>query len=175
MSDVFGTRETGFTAEFGGIERVAVKDYEQLINKPSINSVELIGDKSAEDLGLASPSDIPSALSELSSDSTHRTVTDSQIADWNAKSDFSGSYDDLTDKPSLFSGDYNDLTNKPTIPSKTSQLQNDSGFQTASDVASAIAGKADKSELPDMTDYYTKTQIDGMLIANIENTVFGGE
>lgn len=30
---------------------------------------------------------------------------------------FSGSYDDLTNKPTLFSGDYNDLSNKPTIPS----------------------------------------------------------
>jgi hypothetical protein len=29
---------------------------------------------------------------------------------------FSGSYNDLTDKPTLFSGDYEDLTNKPTIP-----------------------------------------------------------
>ena len=28
----------------------------------------------------------------------------------------SGSYDDLTDKPTLFSGSYTDLTDKPTIP-----------------------------------------------------------
>jgi len=28
----------------------------------------------------------------------------------------SGSYNDLTNKPTLFSGNYNDLTNKPTIP-----------------------------------------------------------
>lgn len=32
---------------------------------------------------------------------------------------------------SLFSGDYDDLDNKPTIPSKTSQLTNDSGFLTS--------------------------------------------
>lgn len=32
-------------------------------------------------------------------------------------SSFSGSYNDLTNKPTLFSGNYNDLTNKPTIPS----------------------------------------------------------
>lgn len=46
---------------------------------------------------------IPGALADLSSDSTHRTVTDAEKEAWNAKSDFSGNY--------------NDLTNKPTIPS----------------------------------------------------------
>ena len=42
-------------------------------------------------------------------------VTTAQTAAWNAKSDFSGSYNDLTDKPTLFSGSYNDLTDKPTL------------------------------------------------------------
>ncbi len=40
------------------------------------------------------------------------------------------SYNDLTDKPHLFSGSYNDLTDKPTIPTKTSELTNDSKFLT---------------------------------------------
>lgn len=35
-----------------------VKNYEQLINKPKINGVELIGDKSFPDLGLESLSNI---------------------------------------------------------------------------------------------------------------------
>jgi hypothetical protein len=43
---------------------------------------------------------------------------------------FSGSYNDLTNKPTLFSGSYNDLTNKPTIPTKLSDLTNDSGYIT---------------------------------------------
>ena len=34
---------------------------------------------------------------------------------WDNKSDFSGSYNDLTDKPTLFSGSYNDLTDKPDL------------------------------------------------------------
>lgn len=58
----------------------------------------------AADVGaLPSDTDIPDALSDLVDDSTHRTVTDAEKAVWNAKSDFSGSY--------------NDLTNLPTIPS----------------------------------------------------------
>lgn len=36
------------------------------------------------------------------------------------------------------SGDYNDLSNKPTIPTATSDLTNDSGYITASDVPSEI-------------------------------------
>lgn len=68
------------------------------------------------------------------------TPTPQVNSDWNATSGvakilnkptlFSGSYNDLTNKPVLFSGNYNDLTNKPTIPTKTSNLTNDSGFIT---------------------------------------------
>lgn len=46
---------------------------------------------------------IPTTLAGLSEDATHRVVTDTEKAAWNAKSNFSGNY--------------NDLTNKPTIPS----------------------------------------------------------
>ena len=45
------------------------------------------------------------------------TITGSKITEWDSKSNFSGSY--------------NDLTNKPTIPTKTSQLTNDSNFITS--------------------------------------------
>lgn len=45
---------------------------------------------------------------------------------------------------SNFSGSYTDLSNKPTIPSKTSELQNDSGFLTQHQ---DISGKQDKSTL----------------------------
>lgn len=46
---------------------------------------------------------IPTTLASLTEDVTHRVVTDAEKTAWNAKSNFSGSY--------------NDLTNKPTIPS----------------------------------------------------------
>lgn len=56
---------------------------------------------------------VPTALSSLTDDTGHRLVTDNQISTWNAKSDFSGSY--------------NDLTNVPTI---TSLLQTISGYDS---------------------------------------------
>jgi trimeric autotransporter adhesin len=53
----------------------------------------------------------------------------------------SGSYADLTNKPTLFSGSYTDLTNKPTIPTVptvVSAFTNDAGYQTSAQVNTAI-------------------------------------
>ena len=44
---------------------------------------------------------VPTALSDLTDDTTHRVVTDAEKATWNAKSNFNGSYNDLTDKPTI--------------------------------------------------------------------------
>lgn len=63
---------------------------------------------------LPDTTEIPSTLADLTEDSSHRTVTDAEKTTWNAKSDFSGSYNDLTDKPA--------------IPTNTSDLTNDSNF-----------------------------------------------
>ena len=75
----------------------------------------------------------PTSLSELSEDATHRLVTDTEKSTWNAKSDFSGSYNDLTNKPNLFSGNYNDLTDKPTIPTSLSELSEDATHRLVTD------------------------------------------
>ena len=48
---------------------------------------------------------------------------------------------------SSFDGDYNSLTNKPTIPTKTSQLTNDSGFITNA----ALTGYAKTTDIPTKT------------------------
>lgn len=114
-------------------------DYEDLDNKPSINNVELSGNKSLNDLGIqpagsyALASDIPTNLSQLTEDTTHRTVTDTEKTTWNNKSNFSGSY--------------NDLTNKPTIPTKISDLTDDSDFLESTDLktinGNSIVGSGD--------------------------------
>lgn len=52
----------------------------------------------------------------MSTSHAANAITSTDISNWNAKSDFSGAYNDLTDKP--------------TIPTKTSELTNDSGFIT---------------------------------------------
>lgn len=76
---------------------------------------------SASDVGaLPSTTTIPTTLAGLTEDSTHRVVTDTEKAAWNAKSNFSGNY--------------NDLSNKPTIPSIA-------GLATETYVDSAVANK----------------------------------
>lgn len=62
-----------------------------------------------------------------------------------------GAFDDFvaTLKTVATSGSYNDLINKPTIPTKTSDITNDSGFITNSTNG--------------LTNYYTKDEIDASL------------
>lgn len=111
-------------------------DYEELENKPKINNVELIGNKSLSDLGVkqveiseTQPTDpsvevwidpsgdsvtVPTKLSQLENDSGFiteendptvpihvKSITQQNITSWNNKSDFSGSYNDLSNKPSI--------------------------------------------------------------------------
>ena len=69
---------------------------------------------------------IPTALSQMTEDTTHRVVTDTEKTTWNNKSDFSGSYNDLTNKPTIpaaqVNSDWNansgvaQILNKPAIP-----------------------------------------------------------
>ena len=51
--------------------------------------------------GKANTSDIPTTLASLSDDATHRVVTDTEKTAWNGKSNFSGNYNDLSNKPTI--------------------------------------------------------------------------
>lgn len=50
-----------------------------------------------------------------------------------------GGVDDLGLKSVALSGDYNDLISKPTIPSKTSQITNDSSFATTDQIPTKLS------------------------------------
>ena len=67
-------------------------DYDDLTNKPSINSVTLSGNKTTSDLGLFSGdyndlTNVPTALADFSEDEYHRTVSDTEKTNWNGKQD----------------------------------------------------------------------------------------
>lgn len=48
------------------------------------------------------------------------SITSTDISNWNGKSDFSGDYDDLTNKPTI-----------PTVPTNVSAFTNDAGYLTS--------------------------------------------
>ena len=64
-------------------------------------------------------------------------ISSSDITNWNGKSDFSGSYDDLTNKPTIPTN-LSDLTNDMDV----SDFPNDAGYLTSHQ---DISGKVDKS------------------------------
>ena len=110
-------------------------DYNELKNKPSINGVELEGNKTTEDLGIVSKETDPTVPQYV------KDITEQDIENWNNKSDFSGSYNDLTDKP----------TNNATtgyVDQKVADLVNSAPetLDTLGEVAKAIEENADVVE-----------------------------
>jgi len=106
--------------------------WHDLTNRPHFATVATSGNFS----DLTGRPNIPSALEDLMQNSSFRTVTDVQIASWDNKSNFSGSWNDLTNRPNFatvaISGNYNDLHGRPTIPTSLAQLQSDQFNQRVS-------------------------------------------
>ena len=151
-------------------------DYTSLSNKPQINSVELSGNKTLDQLGIqakgeyltssdlstyALKSELPENTSDLTNDSGF--ITSSALSGYVQSSSLS---------TVATSGSYNDLEDKPTIPTKVSDLTNDSGFLTSvpeeyvteTELTSKnyatttdLEDKADTSALPASTSLMTGT------------------
>ena len=88
----------------------------------------------------AMTSDIPSDVSAFNNDAGY--LVNSDLNNYVTDSDLQTTLQDYVETTDLatvaISGSYNDLTNKPTIPTKTSDLTNDSGFIDSS----ALSGYA---------------------------------
>lgn len=145
-------------------------DYNDLENKPSINNIELVGNKTLNELGF----EVPTKTSDLENNSGFITNDDipSNISSFNNDIGYITSIPDeyvteteLTSKGySTFSGSYNDLTNKPTIPTKTSDLTNDSEFISSIPseyiTEAELSSKGYLTSIPDT--YKTKTENDAL-------------
>lgn len=114
----------------GSIQRESIgtgtTDYEKLKNLPSINDVELVGNKTGEELGLANKSDIPVVPTKVSA--------------------FENDAGYLTEIPSEYITE-NELDNKgylTSIPDEyiTETELNDKGYATTGEVESAVKDKA---------------------------------
>lgn len=190
LSLLSGEKELSYVNINGGGSG-ETSDYNSLENKPSVNGIELIGNKTTEELGLnvdlsnyATKEEIPTKTSDLTNDSNfvgdiNYIHTDNNFTDVyknkvdSALQEVPSEYvteaelgnkgyiteyietdptvptyvkeitqDDILnwDNKSNFSGSYSDLTDKPNIPSKTSDLTNDNNFTTNTYVDNAIGG-----------------------------------
>ena len=142
-------------------------NYESLENKPKINNIELKGNKTLEQFGIRPKGNYLTSYTE--SDPTvpsHvKNIKEADIINWNNKSNFSGNYNDLSNKPTI-----------PTVPTKISAFENDKGYLTEHQDLSGYAKKTDipnvsnfiTKDVSDLTNYYNKTEIDTM-IGDIES------
>lgn len=156
-SDVPGAQEQADWNEANSNDPAYIK------NKPSIPAAQVNSDWNASS-GVAEilnkPS-IPTATSDLTNDSGFITASDvpgaQEQADWNESDSSDPAY--IKNKPSIppaqVNSDWNassgvaEILNKPSIPSKTSDLQNDSGFITSSDIPAQVQSDWTESDTTD--------------------------
>lgn len=116
--------------------------------------------------------DIPDALSDLTDDSTHRLVTDTEKSAWDAKSNFSGSYNDLTNKPTLGTASAKNVPSSGNASSTEVVMGNDSrltdsrtptAHNQASSTINAMTGYSKPSEASAIADTDTLNAAIGKL------------
>ena len=154
-------------------------EWSNVLNKPSDVSYW------TNDAGYITSAALPTKTSDLTNDSGFLTsytetdpiysaspaagITAADISSWNAKSDFSGSYNDLTDKPTI-----------PTVNNATLTIQRNNtnvGTFTAnasSDKTINIAVPTTVAELSDASTYVTQNNLTTQL-ANKQNVLTAGD
>lgn len=132
-------------------------NYNDLLNKPSINDVELSGNKTLEELGIQAKGNYIEDSNYVHTDNNYtnedkekldnvRNYDDTELRnEIDSKANKTDLHnhankdilDNITSEninswnnKSDFDGDYNNLSNLPIIPNKTSELKNDSDFIT---------------------------------------------
>ena len=124
-------------AKLEGSEGIDLSIYvtlDDLVNRDYVSNSELSAKGYITETEVSSVYAKKTELHSHSNKAILDSITQEKINNWESKTSFSGNY--------------NDLTNKPTIPTKTSQLTNDSGYLT--EVPSEYA------KLTDLNDYATE-------------------
>lgn len=103
----------------------------------------LVGDDSA-----VTPEDFPNLLEYIN-------YINDRFANYYTKNAIDSQLQQKADKTDLFNIDYNKLVNRPTIPERTSQLVNDSGFADES----ILNTKENKAHISDVAPSPTQTDV----------------
>ena len=129
--------------------------YNDLTDKPTIPSISNLATKTELTNGLATKAD-KTELHSHSNKTVLDGITSTKVTEWNNKS--------------TFDGNYNSLTNKPTIPTKTSQLTNDSGYLTSVPseyiTETELSAKGYLTEHQDISNLATKTELNSKANTN---------
>ena len=134
------TKTSELTNDSGYITNTALEPYAKTVDIPTKTS-QLNNDSgyiTANDVPVKSVDGATGDVVTNAVKTTVQTLTDTQKQQ--ARTNIGAG-------TSSFDGDYNSLTNKPTIPTKTSQLTNDSGFITDA----ALTGYAKTTDIPTKT------------------------
>ena len=134
------TKTSELTNDSGYITNTALEPYAKTVDIPTKTS-QLNNDSgyiTANDVPVKSVDGATGDIVTNAVKTTVQTLTDTQKQQ--ARTNIGAG-------TSSFDGDYNSLTNKPTIPTKTSQLTNDSGFITDA----ALTGYAKTTDIPTKT------------------------
>ena len=134
------TKTSELTNDSGYITNTALEPYAKTVDIPTKTS-QLNNDSgyiTANDVPVKSVDGATGDVVTNAVKTTTQTLTDTQKQQ--ARTNIGAG-------TSSFDGDYNSLTNKPTIPTKTSQLTNDSGFITDA----ALTGYAKTTDIPTKT------------------------
>ena len=103
-------------------------DYAELNNKPSINGVELVGNKTTADLGI-----------EVD---TSNLATKEELGNYASNQDVAQVLQIITQKIDSNTTNIQDLNTKvdglPTVPTKTSELENDSLYVTQQEIVEVM-------------------------------------
>ena len=97
--------------------------------------------QSAKESLLALIEELSNSLAAVARSGSYNDLTD--------KPSFSGSYNDLTDKPTLFSGSYDDLTDKPTLATVATSGSYDDLLNKPALVFQNIGGTISSVQIPD--------------------------
>lgn len=125
-----------------GVDYFTQEDIDEIAAYIESDGIDLSDYAKKEDVEAAIADIVfPAETDPVFTASAASAITSADISSWNSKSDFSG--------------DYEDLTNKPTIPTKTSELTNDSNFVAQSE----------------LNDYATKSYVDDA-IDDIPSTTY---